>query len=401
MIELSTTTMEEKLKQIIKLEIYDQFKCSADQCPFTCCEDWEIDIDPETYRKWEEHIDLSKTLPKKVRTKKSKHGTQHYIRMNSRKICPYLNSNQLCTLVIDHGEDYIPRTCKTFPRTINKSDKLQELSLSCACPEVVDLLRDIDQTVGFLDGNSKELQGVNGLDSELQVAMIVLFRNQGRSLHSRIFLAFHMLWSVKSAQEKQSEILEKYESEQYLIQIEELWKDNDCLQDQRFGEDSFIELSELFLDIAENYRKQPKYRGKLEGIAKLAESLLEGRSQRSLTDYAEEYRTSFLNFLIQYEQLLANCMITKLFANCYSKNVDDMILAYQIIITEYLLIKYSAFLNYKLLMDNTADLYPILRDYIVVYSRIIEYNAEGMKQFWSESFDKAIWEMGYVFLLLS
>ncbi len=388
------------MKQKLKLEIYDQFKCSAEQCPFTCCEDWEIDIDLDTYRKWEGNIEISKTLPEKVRTRKNKNCTEHSIKMDSRGTCPYLNSNKLCTLVIEQGEDYIPLTCRTFPRVFHKTEELQELSLSCACPEVVDLLRDLEGTVGFLDGNNTRTQADLLIESELQIAMIHLLCKQGISLDSRILLTFHMLLAVKSSPENQKEILEKYEYEHHLTKIEQLWKNNYDLLESNLREDTFIEVSELFLDIVENYRRQRKYRVKLNAIAELAESLLEGTNTRYLGDYAKEYKLKFPELLEKHEQLLTNCIVTKLFANCCSNNIDDMILDYQIIITEYILTKYSVFLNYKLLGNDVANPYTLLRDYIVVYSRIIEYNQEGMKEFWEESFEEANWEIGYLLLLL-
>jgi lysine-N-methylase len=42
-----------------------------------------------------------------------------------------------------------------------------------------------------------------------------------------------------------------------------------------------------------------------------------------------------------------------------------------------------------------------VRDNIVCFSRIIGYNTDGMKEFWEESFDDAIWELGYLILLVS
>ena len=31
---------------------YDSFKCIADKCRFTCCSGWDINIDINTYEKW-------------------------------------------------------------------------------------------------------------------------------------------------------------------------------------------------------------------------------------------------------------------------------------------------------------------------------------------------------------
>ena len=37
---------------IKKPEYYDEFVCTADQCPFTCCREWKIEVDDQTNEKW-------------------------------------------------------------------------------------------------------------------------------------------------------------------------------------------------------------------------------------------------------------------------------------------------------------------------------------------------------------
>ena len=34
-------------------DYYDRFQCLAGACPHTCCEKWEVVIDPETARRYE------------------------------------------------------------------------------------------------------------------------------------------------------------------------------------------------------------------------------------------------------------------------------------------------------------------------------------------------------------
>lgn len=31
---------------------YPKFTCTADQCPITCCQEWKISVDDDTYRNW-------------------------------------------------------------------------------------------------------------------------------------------------------------------------------------------------------------------------------------------------------------------------------------------------------------------------------------------------------------
>ena len=42
---------------ITKPDFYDSFKCRAGECTDSCCIGWEIDIDDETMRKYENEND--------------------------------------------------------------------------------------------------------------------------------------------------------------------------------------------------------------------------------------------------------------------------------------------------------------------------------------------------------
>ena len=41
-----------KVIDILKITNYDDFKCIADKCKFTCCEGWDIGVEVDTYNKW-------------------------------------------------------------------------------------------------------------------------------------------------------------------------------------------------------------------------------------------------------------------------------------------------------------------------------------------------------------
>ena len=40
------------MKREIKIDYYDKFNCIADKCSFTCCQEWKIAVDEDTYTKW-------------------------------------------------------------------------------------------------------------------------------------------------------------------------------------------------------------------------------------------------------------------------------------------------------------------------------------------------------------
>ena len=93
-------------------------------------------------------------------------------------------------------------------------------------------------------------------------------------------------------------------------------------------------------------------------------------------------------------------MVSKIFANCISDDINELIKSFQVVITEYVMVKYSAYLKW-LIDDKKGINYNDIQNYIVVYSRIIGHNADGIIEFWKDNFDEAVWEFGYMFLLIN
>lgn len=137
--------------QILKPSYYDQFKCIADQCPNTCCQNWNIDIDKNTFIKYQNvHTTFGKKLRNHIIMNKNPESPQLYARFKlSNKKCPFLNQNNLCDVYNHLGEDYMCDTCKIFPRGIKKYTNFCERTLNLSCPEVTRLLVASDTPFSF------------------------------------------------------------------------------------------------------------------------------------------------------------------------------------------------------------------------------------------------------------
>ena len=89
---------------ITKPDFYDSFKCRAGECTDSCCIGWEIDIDDETMRKYENENDsLSVKLNRFTDREK-----QCFILTEDDR-CPFLKSDGLCELILTKGEDMLHR----------------------------------------------------------------------------------------------------------------------------------------------------------------------------------------------------------------------------------------------------------------------------------------------------
>ena len=98
---------------------YNQFSCLGSECIETCCQGWKIDVDQSCHQKYEElrrKFDDNK-IDKFIR--KNSSPTSHkfsFIEMKKNGFCPFLDESKLCSIQKKFGEDYLPDTCKTFPR---------------------------------------------------------------------------------------------------------------------------------------------------------------------------------------------------------------------------------------------------------------------------------------------
>jgi lysine-N-methylase len=179
------------------------------------------------------------------------------------------------------------------------------------------------------------------------------------------------------------EMIFKYQDEKTLRSFLSIWSGIEMNHSH-----SYQEKKELFIDIVQNYKEVKNFSCYLKDISLIAEDL----DTKSIHIQWNDFKGTFL----QQEKLLENCFVSKIFTNCIKADIDDMIMSFQLLVTEYVMVEYSCFLH----GDEEVN-YNIIRDYIVIYTRIIEYNADGIKEFWEEGFDEAVWNFGYMLLLLN
>jgi lysine-N-methylase len=223
----------------------------------------------------------------------------------------------------------------------------------------------------------------------IRQSMMDILKNDSFLLENRLFLIFHMLLTLYSEEnatvDKISSILKEHENLSFLTEIIENEKALIPSLDEKPEE-----LKELFLDIAMNYRNVENLKIYLQEIYTIAEKLNDSVAAAQWKKFDVLYEN--------FEKLLANYLLAKIFTECCNEDVYEILLSYQMIISEYAMIKFSVFLNWIRNPENGIQ-YDALRDYMVIYSRIIGYNPEGMFEFWEENFQEAIWELEYFLLL--
>lgn len=116
-----------------------EFKCISSSCIDTCCAGWDINIDEDTYNKYNNSTgDFKELLEGKYVENKDKHEVfnKGFMVLKNENTCPFLNSNMLCDIHGGFGEENLCITCKSYPRVFNIVDGVYEKSGLPSCIEI-------------------------------------------------------------------------------------------------------------------------------------------------------------------------------------------------------------------------------------------------------------------------
>lgn len=122
--------------EIKRISLLNEFECSASDCTYNCCRGWRIPVDPAAIIKYTEQKGLFGVF---LRLMLVKRDDIYSFRMTGRG-CPFWGRDRLCHIQKNHGTEYMPLVCNTFPRRLYNLGFFCEETLYLACPEAVKLL---------------------------------------------------------------------------------------------------------------------------------------------------------------------------------------------------------------------------------------------------------------------
>lgn len=129
---------------------FDQFSCIGGKCKETCCCGWDILIDEKTWKKYQNiEGEFGEFVRKKIERISDKNVETGKISMDSSYCCPFLNTEGLCNIYINCGEDYLSHTCTTFPRKMWKVDNVEVNIISTSCEEVLRIIKNMREPISF------------------------------------------------------------------------------------------------------------------------------------------------------------------------------------------------------------------------------------------------------------
>lgn len=375
--------MDENKRNTIEKRMigYNNFKCIAEKCKFTCCSGWDINIDSNTYEKWNKEKNKCKDMLNKL-----KFVDEDYIIVDKRtsETCPFLDSKGLCNIVKNNGDEYLSLTCQKFPRIENIFEGIKELTLSCSCPEVVDIIDKVKEEIILVKCDNDEDTDLP-IEIKIRDTIIKIIKEKNLNIESKLLISYRMLLNILDNEELTEEIvldeLRKYNN---IILQEILECNNDYNK-------IFRTINNLFLDIIENYKNVPVLKSSLNDI-----------SQVSMKIYRGEIKTSeligvwneFINYFNKHNELIEKCIVTKVLGNCINEDIEEIAIGLELIILEYILVRYSVFL--KMFLGDKENLVQNIKDYIVVFSRIIGNNSDAVVEFIAEQYGDILFTAEYL-----
>lgn len=122
--------------QTITPNYYNNFKCIANLCQHSCCIGWEIDVDDDTIKKYNNtNCDFASVLKSNIEFSKTPH-----FKLSTDERCPFLNQNGLCDIITNLGEDMLCQICADHPRFRNFYEDFTEVGLGLTCEAAAEII---------------------------------------------------------------------------------------------------------------------------------------------------------------------------------------------------------------------------------------------------------------------
>ncbi len=381
-------------------DYYNNFKCIADKCSITCCQEWKIAVDDATNRKWKK-LSADKVSGKSDNLSSytcHKDGSL-VIKLDEKHRCPFLSKDKLCHLVMTYSDEVLSETCALFPREIHRFSTHEERTLMPCCPAVIDLWCEKPVTFPVISETMDNLSPAFLIRDNL----IKLISDQGLSVEQALLDGLYILLELYKNQPITKAHIQEYFSGHTLNEL------NTAMEDIHMDEDTFIECNELLQDLSVNYRKEGLYTAFLQPVLTEAckySNIYSQSDDNSMSRTLQTSQKQFCSMLTDYDIVFRNYLANELFSDLISpeaastkKIIEHMIIKMQWIMIEYTAIRQSLFLWYSH-NANSPLTYETIREHIVIISRMTGYDDDDIREYLENSFAKLIWDWGYAALIM-
>lgn len=172
--------------KLIAPDYYREFRCIADKCRHSCCIGWEIDIDPDTRAKYRRVAgEFGTRLNECIED-----GEVSCFRLGADERCPMLNTNGLCDLITELGEDMLCQICADHPRYRSFFTSRTEIGLGMCCEEAARIILTRNTPVQLVtledDGADEALSDDEADLLALREKLMALLQDDAHPLEARL-----------------------------------------------------------------------------------------------------------------------------------------------------------------------------------------------------------------------
>ncbi len=150
---------------------YSKFNCIAGACRHNCCIGWEIDIDEDTA---EFYQDYSGPMAQRLQADIDFSTDPPHFILGKHERCPFLNTKNLCDIIIEMGEEHICQICTQHPRFHNELPGRMESGLGMCCEEAARIILSQQKPVSHVvsgEADNDEEDEIIAYRDELLVAL--------------------------------------------------------------------------------------------------------------------------------------------------------------------------------------------------------------------------------------
>ena len=133
-------------------DYYHNFKCIASKCKHTCCQGWEIEIDNDSLKRFSTYSDIKKHI--EYSDASNSINEQPHFKLKVGEVCPFLQDNGLCKMIITHGEDMLCQTCTDHPRFRNYWADRIEMGIGLVCEEAARIILSSDHPLKLVNAEN-------------------------------------------------------------------------------------------------------------------------------------------------------------------------------------------------------------------------------------------------------
>ena len=227
---------------ILQPKYVGDFQCDGSKCNAKCCRKiWFIDIDRETYKKYQriKNPDVRKKILSSIEP--SNRASGFGIKFSPEGACSLLCEDNFCYVQRNFGEEALSETCKTYPRIVQKIGNYQFRLLSLTCPvaaeqallslegmEIHQMSCEDDTHAWKLATNSLQPKEVPDDLVAIHIMMggLAILQNTSCTFEQRLVLLGLFLDRVEDCQqdvEAVAGLIEYYNSDVFQQEISGLW----------------------------------------------------------------------------------------------------------------------------------------------------------------------------------